>query len=1828
MAGENDGAMFYFDTNIDNVAADIAGALQRINAELAQPLRAPALAANTAELGQLGTRLEQQARAGMDRMRAALASGMDPREAFRQNISETFGAIPRIMADEMAKVPTTVAMSTPVGKLASEAGRAYVNELRSTIARESPRAFEAIKGTRFPVNQLRSLERAPAAFGSSDLDPRSYYTAQARAEAIIRKDFDAGGGGLSRNAMAQAELAGYTRKYMEALHKATVVMETVGETTDAVFRPTDAQARLRDLGPTNEATARRMDAARTQTQTGQMLRSAGGGDIVGAYRVLAGEVYRVTTLGAQRVENELVVEQVLARQRRQIEQQAAAAERLNRREATAGARQDASMGGFAGGFASRFARGGGGMMNALGGQVASAASFSLGYGTLFGVIGGLKDIETEFMDYQDSLTDFQVATGDANAVTGDWIDSLGELSRITGENLGASLDTAARGVRAFGNPLTDTLEKTRAISEATNTAATQLGLVANKALPDATGDTLAVGTAFGMQPDQLQQIVDAVANAKRSLGGDPGQISQGLASIATSAQAAGYNLNQAASLISLVQSRTDETGLAAATRLTRIFQTVSGSTGKKLGQELNVNTDQSARQQLEAYSRIYNAPDTTKAVRDRITSALGGTANLRELLPVLQEGTRLTESYAAAQANAGQGQSEFERKSDNLVGTLKKIRGDIKLLEVDLVRSDIFAPFGILVNTLEPVLHLLDRALQLFDRMPEPIRQITAALVDLAIAAKGVAVVQNVMATRQAGRRAEAGLVQAIPTITGGRIARGSAGVVAPAALERSAGAAGANAAMQARNAEAARLAEAMQARMAAEAALTEGVAGAGAARREAEAVQPPLILQSAEARRAAAQAEIAGILDAIPPRLAAEAELDATVATSAEARAATEVGSTATRTAGALGGLGAIARSLVSPWTIAIGALVGGAVILNKYFDGIQQRAKFEAQYADTSFALARNTGTAEDTRRAAQDLRSVAGTMRKSDASTNEAKDTRRGLSRQLDQQADDLDAIGRRVAREEAANARAGSTSVFGQGGVVTTVDELATGLQKLQENGAGAYGQMVALNKELRNTASPQRQSYQPEQFASHMSTAALARLRGFMPDQVEVPDRGVHLQVDPRTGQAYQTHFEETKLVSANAAYARVAKDNPQARIDQYVQDAAASLGIEQGDVLTTRQQVQIARIVADKFDLSSVPKNARQLRSELFQYLYRQAADIPDTQGGNLLDYGINGVLNGIVAASPKRRSRTLNGRGALTADQALSIVQAGEPNADGSQKPALTDIYSNALSEIPADDDGSQRLRALRGQYNTWKMIVGRIRKSGDRVPREIAYDVRNAQDTYAEAKINQLEDLRKVAQSDAAGDPTRQKQVGQDFLQREITAAGTNGKRLRSIMENANQQMLALVRATLVEAERMAKEAADEAGVNDIPQSPLTNPTYYKPSIGPDGQTGPAAASPAARTLSRRQRAAQQKYRDARARRRAFDRSEAQTNVPETGGNFATAGDTADVDKLTAAQLAALRRRSQVNPTDTVGAAAADLAVSKANLSRAAADFDTGKITQQDLYAAQQDVNEKRQAYLQSQVDLASAAASARAARTGGAMATARAQIQGAAAAMRINARGTVGWFQGLQQFYEGQEAMRQAVMAYRDNQDKLHGDITDPVENARDQLRADQRAMREARNKEDRAAAAVAVRQDRASLQDSKFQQRLSDMQTGEDLGRISFAKYMSYLDHEHDRLTRIHHRTRQQQDELDTVDKAMKDALSSMDSQFNLGDINTNGLVYQVRRFKAEMAGGGASPRMAASGNTYNSTLTITGADTAAVLRHVDRHLRINGGQRQSLTRRKV
>jgi len=232
---------------------------------------------------------------------------------------------------------------------------------------------------------------------------------------------------------------------------------------------------------------------------------------------------------------------------------------------------------------------------------------------------------------------------------------------------------------------------------------------------------------------------------------------------------------------------------------------------------------------------------------------------------------------------------------------------------------------------------------------------------------------------------------------------------------------------------------------------------------------------------------------------------------------------------------------------------------------------------------------------------------------------------------------------------------------------------------------------------------------------------------------------------------------------------------------------------------------------------------------------------------------------------------------------------------------------------------------------------------------------------------------------------------------------------------------------------------------------------------------------------------------------------------------------------------------------------------------------------------------------------------------------------QLSQAKAAITIATRnlsaqlaGTKEYYTALAALHAAQIQLGNAQLAYSADLRKLNTDLTDPIAQARNTL-ADAQAKLAADIKSKQGpdvltADRINVRSAQNQAESAAFSQRLSDAQIADRLGRSSHQAYLTYLQGEHNRLSNIMRRTRQQQDELNQIDEALQAANSQMQGQFNLGDIKVP-TPYEVRKYIATVAGAATSGAAAgAMGGLYQSsgattysqnTIQINGADTAAV-----------------------
>ena len=186
-------------------------------------------------------------------------------------------------------------------------------------------------------------------------------------------------------------------------------------------------------------------------------------------------------------------------------------------------------------------------------------------------------------------------------------------------------------------------------------------------------------------------------------------------------------------------------------------------------------------------------------------------------------------------------------------------------------------------------------------------------------------------------------------------------------------------------------------------------------------------------------------------------------------------------------------------------------------------------------------------------------------------------------------------------------------------------------------------------------------------------------------------------------------------------------------------------------------------------------------------------------------------------------------------------------------------------------------------------------------------------------------------------------------------------------------------------------------------------------------------------------------------------------------------------------------------------------------------------------------------------------------------------------------------VEYWQALKALHEAQYAYSMAQQSAANDATQLGEDLTNPLVVAREKVREAQRqlaldagrgALSDVTNKDK-----LALKQAVSAAEKTAFDQKFSDESTNYNLQRISLSAYLSYLNAQHNYLTSVHSKTRQQVDELNQVDQALQGLANQLQGQFNLGQIKVPS-PYEARRIEA-------------GGGTTSVQITINGTDIPAV-----------------------
>lgn len=372
---------------------------------------------------------------------------------------------------------------------------------------------------------------------------------------------------------------------------------------------------------------------------------------------------------------------------------------------------------------------------------------------LYGLSSAAAQAFSELQDFDDSLVELEVAFQRTGVTGQSFLNDLADSASESGANVGEAMDVAASAVRAFGNTTTDvgsqSTEQLQIMAASFAKEASRIALLTKTSLTDAAGNLKAIALGFKVPDSGFSRVTDALANAKIVGGGDEKQIGQGVANISVAAKEAGFSLEEIGNIVSDIVAKTDQGGQLVAQRLTRAFSIIGGQAGQAAIRRLNAQlpTDQRISQskdttpaeQIKQLSAVYG--NLSESQRKLLNNQLGGTANARELIILLEDANRLT-SEASLDA-AGKGAEEYEKRLKNIRALITQITGNIKNLISAVGNSGLLAPLGLVLKTTLLIAQVARTLVETFDRIPSIVRNIAGVLVGILVTSRAIAAIRD-----------------------------------------------------------------------------------------------------------------------------------------------------------------------------------------------------------------------------------------------------------------------------------------------------------------------------------------------------------------------------------------------------------------------------------------------------------------------------------------------------------------------------------------------------------------------------------------------------------------------------------------------------------------------------------------------------------------------------------------------------------------------------------------------------------------------------------------------------------------------------------------------------------------------------------------------------------------------------------------------------------------------------------------------------------------------------------------------------------------------------
>lgn len=1447
----------------------------------------------------------------------------------------------------------------------------------------------------------------------------------------------------------------------------------------------------------------------------------------------------------------------------------------------------------------------------------SASGVAIGLVTkaLSGLVSDTAEYQSKVVELNEYLTNLNESLGSTSHATIDL-----NQSQANGLSVGlSSADSVAVGteaVQAFGDEVRHGANANDIYQESLKQVGTA-ALLTGQSLALAQSNLQAATSGFQLGSGGQATINDALVNAQRNFGGDRGNILTAVASSAQIADEVGLSPDQLANISALVQSRTGATGAQTSSLLERLSARATTPDFQSALQQSGTANSGNLLQELGGLSKHYLELSGVSQ-QTFLKQVAGGRSLQGLLLPILREYSALVEKTGDDNNKAGSAEEARLKTLNTTAGFLKELTADGKSALTALGDSGLLAPLQLALGTIEPLLRLVANSLRVIDdAVPGAARGIGGFAVDYALAAVAISKFQ------QARARNAKSVGTTVPTAEGE-----AAGVVSTARD---------GAAVKVRT----ELVAVTDDLTVAEGAETRA-AGVNAAVREAGIV----------ADKEAASAKRSLLSTLLNP-------LGRSGKAGAEAKALAE-GEKVEQTAVKGGLLASVGEAgLAGPIGVGVAA-VGVAAVTTA--DGF---IKLHEALGKSDTAIGKISGNTVPELQASIE-RLAAAKVDVNAASSgligsvvnffagNPAKNQRKALQAQIDEQKaqedvlnkqdlnahpqqafsdlSDSSAISTGVARLRAAGQS--NTQILAQltvaldrmtGSAAAAAQRIAPGSLALPDGGANlAQGALDALRKGKIKLS--------PDEQAALLDDPGLLKSR-FISSDAQLGSSSTYRtkqyskakSVTEVTGTILTPQEQDALRSKTVQTLARLGKNTNGAVLSPQDMDVLAT---EQAKAIVPPDQLKSLGPAYKAFLLKQLQDDAKKALSgsdfSVSSFVAGLDAVVTAGQGatsdatarGAGADelFGIaKGNLKGLehqAATLPKDTSAADIG----TLQQDLSAAKRETFDAFETKVKATAEQAKLALGNSPTDQAKARAIDAQTASILTYAEHI-----DPSLLPDSIT-SLTNAQSTLASLAGKQSAAVLAAAKANALATATAADQLAkQNLADAQAIAAlahprdGSSGDGLAILgVHGPNEFGVKTAQDTADAADKYLKSVQASNGVTGQANNPGALAGIAALKKGSD--ITKTTLEPTAEQLSAALQLDAADSRDTVATARATEavaKAEADNALTTRNVNNDAASTKDYYDKLKAyheAHLATLKAQ-----TDYLNTTQAD-SVDSRDITGAAAQALTNAIREQKAAlpgtsgAADASAKVKK-----AQLDFTTAVRArdkAIADASTDPVVVDTADLKAAIAALQADLKNQAQFGVDLATVHSLQDKLGQAVRDAAKTTYLLGHDSSNPLVQAQaDTAEAAKKLKDDTALKRD----ATTLNNDKLNLRTKQqnqesvgFNQELANQQTKEQLGQITHAAYLQYLENEHNRLQAIKAKTYTQQQELNQVDQAIKAANNTLQGQFNLGDIHIP-TPYQVRR---ALTAATASASVGAASSTTVNNVSINGADLASVISYIN------------------